>query len=100
MRHTDHVNEFVSREVVEMASVLMRVPEEARDLAKQLARKVGGSAGDVVLQALKHFQDAQFWAEANAAYAARTPDQEAEDQAEIAAWDKTLRDDLDADEAF
>lgn len=80
-----------------MSTVMMRVSDEARDIANTLADETKESAGDVTLKALKLYQEQLFWKKVQEAYAARTPEEVAEDNAELALWDATLQDGLHAE---
>lgn len=71
----------------------MKITTHTRDRLRALGAD-GDSLEDVVVAALDAYESQQFWAAAEAAAAAETPDQRAErkrTEAEVDAWMDSLR---------
>src|ERR671910_3054805 len=80
-----------------MASVTIRVPQETHHRLRELAEKRGARIGEVVDEATRRLEEADFWDEVNAAYDRlyADPVAKAEHEAEMALWDQTVADGLE-----
>jgi predicted transcriptional regulator len=78
-------------------SVTIRIPEETHKLARRLASENNQTIGEVIAAALARYEEEQWWAAVDAAYARARADPiaRAEDEAEMALWDTALMDGLD-----
>ena len=83
-----------------MAGVTVRVLPETRAQLRALAAQSGESMQTVLARALEAYRRQQFLEQANQAFARLRQDGEswAAEQAERAAWDATLGDDVEEDE--
>ena len=81
-----------------MVSTTIRVPSATRDKLRVLASRERRSIADVVAAAVERYEEDAFWEEAHRAYAAMRADPAASAafDAEVAAWDGTLKDGLQA----
>lgn len=80
-----------------MATVTIRISQQTHQLLRQLAEKRGRSIGDVVDEAARKLEDADFWDELNASYdrLRADPMASAEYDAEVAALDAASLADFD-----
>ncbi|HUG60657.1 MAG TPA: hypothetical protein VMP03_02355 [Methylomirabilota bacterium] len=80
-----------------MATVTVRVPQATHQRLRGLAEKRGRPIGEVIDEAARKLEDADFWAEVNASYERlyADPVARAEYEAEMALWDSTLMDGLE-----
>jgi hypothetical protein len=85
------------REAAAERSLTVRISGAAHRTLKNLAAQSGEPLQMVLDRAIEAYRRQRFFEEANAAYAALRSDPDAwqEELAERAAWDATLRDDLD-----
>lgn len=80
-----------------MVTTTIRVPNATRDKLRVLARQERRPIGDIVAAAVDRYEEDAFWAEAHRTYAAMRADPAASAafDAEVAAWDRTLKDGLE-----
>jgi hypothetical protein len=80
-----------------MATVTIRVPQATHQRLRQLSEKRGRPIGEIVDEAARKLEDADFWAEVDASYVRLydDPAARAEYEAELALWDSTLMDGLE-----
>lgn len=80
-----------------MASLTMRIGEEAHRVLREIAERNRESMQAVLAKAIEEYRRKSFLESANAAFAALRKDPKAwrREQEERAAWDVTLRDDLE-----
>ena len=80
-----------------MGTITIRVPQETHQRLRQLAEKRGRTIGEVVDEAARKLEDADFWDEVNASYERLRADPvaSAEYDAEIAALDAASLADFD-----
>lgn len=80
-----------------MGTITIRVTQETHKLLRQLAEKRGRTIGEVVDEATRKLEDADFWDEVNASYdrLRADPVASAEYDAEIAALDAASLADFD-----
>jgi hypothetical protein len=84
------------------ASTTVRIPTATAARLKALAEERHASVGEVVTDLVSRFDEERFWSEVNAGYARLRADPAASAayDAEVAAWDGTLLDGLDEDDAW
>jgi hypothetical protein len=77
-----------------MASVMVRVEAELRDLLRVISKETGKPAGEILEEALELYRRRRFLEEANRSFAAlrRDPKRWKEELAERRAWESTLMD--------
>ena len=75
----------------------IRISSATRDKLRRLAEQERRPIGDIVAAAIDRYEEEAFWAKANRAYAAMRADPAASAafDAEVAAWDGTLKDGLE-----
>jgi hypothetical protein len=80
-----------------MATVTIRVPQETHQRLRALAEKHGVPIGEVVDEATRQMEKAEFWAEVNASYERlyADPVAKAEYESEMALWEQTAADGLE-----
>jgi predicted DNA-binding protein len=80
-----------------MGTITIRIPHETHQRLRQLAEKRGRTIGEVVDEAARKLEDADFWEEVNAAYdrLRADPVASAEYDAETAALDAASLADFD-----
>ncbi|MGH2562575.1 MAG: hypothetical protein ACRDJH_26240 [Thermomicrobiales bacterium] len=80
-----------------MATVTIRVPQETHHRLRELAEKRGAPIGEVVDEATRRMEEADFWDEVNAAYDRlyADPVAKAEYEAEFALWETASLVDFD-----
>jgi hypothetical protein len=80
-----------------VSTITIRVSRETHQLLRQLAEKRGRKIGEVVDEAARKLDDADFWDEVNTSYARLRADPiaSAEDDAEIAGLDAATLADFD-----
>lgn len=80
-----------------MATVTVRVPQATHQRLRCLAEKRGRPIGEVIDEAARKLEDADFWAEVDASYERlyADPVARAEYEAEIAIFEGTLMDGLE-----
>lgn len=80
-----------------MASLTVRIGEEAHRVLREIAERSRESMQAVLAKAIEEYRRKSFLESANAAFAALRKDPKAwrREQEERAAWDVTLRDDLE-----
>ena len=80
-----------------MASLTVRIGEEAHRVLREIAERSRESMQAVLAKAIEEYRRKSFLESANAAFAALRKDPKAwrRAQEERAAWDVTLRDDLE-----
>jgi predicted transcriptional regulator len=81
-----------------MVSATVRITEEMRGKLRELAEEEHESMQTVLSRALERYRRDRMFARADEIYAAMTPEEWAEEEAERALWDCTLMDDLEDDE--
>lgn len=81
-----------------MVSTTIRVPCEVREQLRELAEEEHASMQTVIARAVEQYRWEQMMKRANEIYAAMTPEEWAEEEAERALWDCTLMDGLEDDE--
>lgn len=81
-----------------MSYTTIRVALETRNELRRLAEIEGGSMQAVLARAIEHYRRLQFLEEVNAAYARLRSDERgsAEYDRELAAWEATLADGIEA----
>jgi hypothetical protein len=80
-----------------MVTTTIRVASATRDKLRVLAEQESRTIGDIVAAAVDRYEEEAFWAEAHRTYAAMRADpaESAAFDAEVAAWDGTLKDRLE-----
>lgn len=80
-----------------MSSGTVRISETARNSLRELSKRTGESMQNILDRAIEDYRRRCLLDEANRAYSRLREDPEAwaEEQAERAAWDQTLRDGLE-----
>lgn len=73
----------------------IRIDDETHDAAKRLSEQLDVSIQSIMSRAFREFEENDFFRRCNAYYAHRTPEERAEDEAEMALWDTTLLDGLE-----
>lgn len=81
-----------------MVSATVRITEEMRGKLRELAEEEHESMQTVLSRALERYRRDRMFERADEIYAAMTPEEWAEEEAERALWDCTLMDDLEDDE--
>jgi hypothetical protein len=78
-------------------SVTIRIPEAAYATARRHAEEGQRTIGEVIAEAIVRYEEEQWWAEVDAAYARLrgNPAASAEYDAEMALWDTALMDGLE-----
>jgi len=74
-------------------SLNIRIDEATHATLKELAEKDDASLQEEVRRAVEAYRRERFFAELSASYARMTPEQRAEEAAELALWDVTLPED-------
>ncbi len=84
-----------------MPGATVRISENSRDLLRELSRRTDSTMQDVIAKALDAYQKRLFWAQAEQEFRAMREDKDAWDAelAEREAWDTTLNDGLDSENA-
>jgi hypothetical protein len=84
------------------ATTTVRIPTAVVARLRELADERQASVGDVVADLVSRFDEERFWSEVNAGYARLRADPVASAayDTEVAAWDGTLLDGLDEDDAW
>ncbi len=81
-----------------MVSTTIRIPCEVREQIRQLDEEQHASMQAIIARAVEEYRWEQMMKRANEIYAAMTPEEWAEENAERALWDCTLMDGLEDDE--
>lgn len=90
--HAVDANRYVCKSVY---MPMLRVSEDTHILAKRFAEKRNISIQEVIERAMASYEENEFFRELNEQFAALTPEERAEDAAELALWDGTLMDGLE-----
>jgi predicted transcriptional regulator len=82
-----------------MASTSVRISKQTHETLKDLAAREHRSLGDVLDEAIMQYQESKFWQDTRDAYTRLREDPGAwrEFQDELAEWDATLMDGLEAE---
>ena len=81
-----------------MTSTTVRITDEMRDTLRQLADEEHETMQTILARALERYRRERMFARADEIYAAMTPEEWVEEEAERALWDTTLIDGLEDDE--
>ena len=80
-----------------MATTTIRITQQTHERLRELAHSTHQPISELVARAVELYEERQFWAEVNDAYARiwADPQAAAEELAERALWDTTLADGLE-----
>lgn len=81
-----------------MVSTTIRVPSEIREKLRELAEQEHQPMQEIIARALERYRRERMFERADEIYAAMTPEEWAQEEAERALWDCTLLDGLEDDE--
>jgi predicted DNA-binding protein len=74
---------------------MIRLSDTTHDKVRKLSESSGKTITNIVARAVARYERDEFFRELKEQYAALTPEERAEDAAEIALWDNALADGLE-----
>jgi predicted transcriptional regulator len=85
-----------------MVSTSVRISKRTHESLKELAEREHRSLGDVLDEAIAHYREAKFWQDTRDAYTRlrEDPQEWQHFQDELAEWDATLMDGLEAEPPY
>ena len=81
-----------------MVSTTVQITEDVQGKLRELAEQEHESVQTIIALAVERYRRERMLERANEIYAAMTPEEWAEEEAEIALWEGTLMDGLEDDE--